>query len=463
MKEKFDFGTLLCNNIAIVKKLFNFSICLHPGVYIVKTNRIPTIVFYRYCSCDNRLDTGHVAKVSLQKTVCSGHTYIFMYFLTTSQANIIVFILSLIYGSKANNNRRGCTLDAVTLRDTAFPVACFVFGGKQTHNLDNMAFKLPSLAALERPKNSLFDGLANFAWSDISDKDVIGKGTFGCVFSAKWRNEDLVVVEKLIRQHERDRRLFVKEAHILNSLRHTSIVELKAVCDSPLAMMMEYVFFYFSPFGLQHRVSSLQDYLDFLSDKETAMTSFACLHSKIAEDVAVGLQFLHDRNIVHRDLKPANVLISSQHYSSSKNQAEIEGFWARNEAIACKLTDFGESRAELQQTATLCHTRTSNVDRGTIPYMAPELLVMVGKTLSLEQLKHCDVWALGMVIFMLLNPDLEMPYQFECNQIPQKTCESFKLELASRARQRQLPTWSSKYSTLQATVLWKLMHHPFGN
>ena len=99
-------------------------------------------------------------------------------------------------------------LDAVTLRDTAFPVACFVFGRKQTHNLDNMAFKLPSLSALERPKNSLFDGLANFAWSDISDKYVIGKGTFWCVFSAKWRNEDLVVVKKLIRQHERERRFF---------------------------------------------------------------------------------------------------------------------------------------------------------------------------------------------------------------------------------------------------------------
>ena len=79
------------------------------------------------------------------------------------------------------------------------------------------------------------------------------------------------------------RRLFVKEARILNSLRHTNIVELKAVCDSPLAMMMEYVFFDFSPFCLQHRVSSLQDYLDFLSDKETAVTSFACLHSKTAE------------------------------------------------------------------------------------------------------------------------------------------------------------------------------------
>ena len=159
--------------------------------------------------------TGHVAKVSLQKIVCSGHTYIFMYFLRTSQANIIVFILSLIYGSKADNNRRGCMLDAVKLRETAFPVACYVFGGKKTHNLDNMAFKLLSFAALERPKNSLFDGLANFAWSDISDKEVIGKGTFGCVFSAKWRNEDLVVVKKLIRQNERERRLFVKEACIL--------------------------------------------------------------------------------------------------------------------------------------------------------------------------------------------------------------------------------------------------------
>ena len=32
---------------------------------------------------------------------------------------------------------------------------------------------------------------------------------------------------------------------------------MKTVCENPLAMMLEYVFFDFAPFGLEDRVSSL--------------------------------------------------------------------------------------------------------------------------------------------------------------------------------------------------------------
>lgn len=53
------------------------------------------------------------------------------------------------------------------------------------------------------------------------------------------------------------------------------------------------------------------------------------------------------------------------------------------------------------------------MDRGTIAYMAPELLAGSGLPMSLEELKACDVWALGVMIFLLLNPDLEFPYQYE--------------------------------------------------
>ena len=46
------------------------------------------------------------------------------------------------------------------------------------------------------------------------------------------------------------------------------------------------------------------------------------------------------------------------------------------------------------QTATVCSTQTTNIDKGTPVYMAPELLSTVDTSSSLEQLKACDlvVW-----------------------------------------------------------------------
>ena len=322
-----------------------------------------------------------------------------------------------------------------------------------------MAFKFPSFAHFHSKKPSIFEGFpTQFSWDNIADLDEIGRGSFGCVFTAKRCDGEIVVVKKLLRQHERETRLFVKEARILNSLHHKHIVELKAVCEKPVAMMLEYVFLDFAPFGLEGRVSSLEGYLDFLSDKEDVVSSFTCMHTKIAEDTVRGLQYLHEKNIVHRDLKPANVLISNQHYCHTSRE-EILQSWAK-EPVVCKVVDFGESRAALQQTTTLCHTRTFNLDRGTIAYMAPELLTGSGLPMSIEELKACDVWALGMIIFLLLNPDLEFPYQYELDQVPQKTVDTLKTELASRLKKRMLPTWSTKYGKLQATTWWE-MEKPF--
>ena len=212
----------------------------------------------------------------------------------------------------------------------------------------SIAFKLPSFGSLERTKrSSAFNDFPQISWSDLADKEEIGRGSFGCVFTAKRSDGEAVVVKKLLRQHERETRLFLKEARILKSLRHTNIVEMKAVCENPLAMMLEYVFFDFEPFGLEGRVSSLQDYLDYMSTKEEVLSSLACLHNKIAEDTALGLQYLHDQNIAHRDLKPGNALISNQHCYHFHDKREVEAAWARN-PITCKLVDFGESRAALQ-------------------------------------------------------------------------------------------------------------------
>ena len=83
--------------------------------------------------------------------------------------------------------------------------------------------------------------------------------------------------------------------------------------------------------------------------------------------------------------------------------------------VACKLTDFGESRSLLIQTQTVLASKTNNVDRGTVVYMAPELLLkkMALSIASIDDLKFKDIWALGMIFFAMINPNLKSSYILE--------------------------------------------------
>ena len=83
--------------------------------------------------------------------------------------------------------------------------------------------------------------------------------------------------------------------------------------------------------------------------------------------------------------------------------------------VACKLTDFGESRSLLIQTQTVLASKTNNVDRGTVVYMAAKLLLkeMALSTASIDDLKLADIWALGMIFLTKINPNLKSPYILE--------------------------------------------------
>ena len=143
-------------------------------------------------------------------------------------------------------------------------------------------------------------------------------------------------------------------------------------------------------------VSSLSrsSVVNVLSSEDGAMDSFSPLFINIAEDTVRSLKYLHDNNIAHRDLQPGNVLVSNQMYCEMPNKEALREAWEK-EPIICKLVDFGESRASMIQTATVCSTQTTNIDRGTPIYMAPELLSPVDTSLSLEHLKACEIWSYG--------------------------------------------------------------------
>ena len=168
---------------------------------------------------------------------------------------------------------------------------------------------------------------------------------------------------------------------------------------------------------------------------------------------------MHEQGIANRDLKPANVLMSNNHYSKLHDSEELhEVFMA--EPIVCKLTDFGESRSLATQTSTICHTATQNVQRGSPAYMAPEIFSANGlpSAASIKDMKAVDMWALGMVLFMLLNPNLKHPFEAEL-----KVCNSritWQAVIEGMFEKKELPSHGHKYEVYQATN-WLVISEAF--
>ncbi|XP_047513569.1 MAP kinase-activated protein kinase 2 isoform X1 [Pieris napi] len=95
--------------------------------------------------------------------------------------------------------------------------------------------------------------------------------------------------------------------------------------------------------------------------------------AEIMHSICVAVRYLHDSNIAHRDIKPENLL-----YTTTEPNAIL------------KLTDFGFAKQ------TLNHTDTLQTPCYTPYYVAPEVL-------GPEKYdKSCDIWSLGVVMYILL-------------------------------------------------------------
>ena len=241
-----------------------------------------------------------------------------------------------------------------------------------------MSFKLPSLpkARTKDLYERITAGLETFSWSELSDISEIDRGTFGSVLLASFSNatgrlatSEKVVVKKLLPSSRSDeKQRFFKEARFLQGINHKNVVPFKRLC-------------------------TLEDFLGYLDETEAVDALPPCLYRKIAHDVANGLKYLHESNVYHRDLKTSNMLVSNTHYCDMGDNDELLAAF-NVEPIVCKLTDFGESRSEQIQTQLIANTRTSNVDRGTPSFMAPEIHTL--REVGAEDLKRIDMWAYGM-------------------------------------------------------------------
>ena len=164
-----------------------------------------------------------------------------------------------------------------------------------------------------------------------------------------------MVVKRFFGEGNSPLKNIAKEAKMLESICHPNITQFIGVCSKPVAIMMDYECFDFSPFGLNHQISNLLKFLNTLGHIEgqtEAFEHFLPVFPKAAKDVAKGLCFLHSNDIVHRDLKPRNVLVSNRHHCKKDISADQLPSVFADCPVVCKLTGSGERRSTLLQTAS---------------------------------------------------------------------------------------------------------------
>ncbi|CAB4019764.1 Tyrosine- kinase SPK-1 [Paramuricea clavata] len=208
-------------------------------------------------------------------------------------------------------------------------------------------------------------GLPNYSYSSLLEKDEIGEGGFAVVFTAKLPdNGAKIVVKKLLASDNEARKSLVKEARLLSKLQHPNVVRFEGVCLDKYAVLLEYVYFDFTPIRGNDGITvhSLANFLAVCEQSDChGMHCSIFIHSSL--DVALGLKYLHEKGIAHRDLKPENILVSNHHYNRLTDTRAVECM-ASIKPLICKLTDFGESRSKDIHTEQILKSKTARVNRG---------------------------------------------------------------------------------------------------
>ncbi|KAL4591043.1 hypothetical protein LXL04_003991 [Taraxacum kok-saghyz] len=216
-------------------------------------------------------------------------------------------------------------------------------------------------------------GLQIIRNADLEELRELGSGTFGTVYHGKWRGTDVAI--KRIRkscfagnssEQDRLKKDFWREAQLLSNLHHPNVVALYGVVPDGPGGTLSTVTEYMASGSLRH----------VLLEKTRAFDWRKKL--MITQDAAIGMEYLHLKKIVHFDLKCENLLVN----------------FGDPQRPICKVGDFGLSRIKH-------NTFVSGGVRGTLPWMAPELL----NGSSTRVCEKVDVFSFGIAMWEILTED----------------------------------------------------------
>ncbi|KAF0888969.1 hypothetical protein E2562_020184 [Oryza meyeriana var. granulata] len=230
-------------------------------------------------------------------------------------------------------------------------------------------------AAVAELEASMY-GLQIIRNADLEELRELGSGTFGTVYHGKWRGTDVAIkrIKKSCfagRSSEQEKltKDFWREAQILSKLHHPNVVAFYGVVPDGTGGTLATV----TEFMVNGSLRNVLLRKDRLLDRRKKLI--------IAMDAAFGMEYLHSKSIVHFDLKCDNLLVNLR-----DPQRPI-----------CKVGDFGLSRIKR-------NTLVSGGVRGTLPWMAPELLNGSSSRVS----EKVDVFSFGIALWEILTG--EEPY-----------------------------------------------------
>ncbi|MFL0799554.1 MAG: protein kinase [Agarilytica sp.] len=232
--------------------------------------------------------------------------------------------------------------------------------------------------------------------------ESIGEGGMAQVYRARHLRLDREVALKImLPRFAKDASFgerFIREARIAANLNHQNIVQIYDVSrvEGTLFLSMEYV-----PGGdLTDKIKQPEINTPYTGlDKQSVID--------VIRDLAIALDYAHDRGYVHRDIKPANILF--------------------REDNSLALSDFGIARAIHSDT----HMTQTGMVIGTPSYMSPEQAQ--GKPLT----GSSDLYSVAVIAYQLITGQL--PYQSESS-----------ISVAIKHINAPIPTLGKPLSTLQS-------------
>eukprot|EP00752_Nemacystus_decipiens_P014646 g13043.t1 len=240
-------------------------------------------------------------------------------------------------------------------------------------------------------------------------KEVLGVGSTSKCYRCINRRSKKQFACKVIDKRAMDPKLkplldqFHVEIQVLQLLRHPNIIHMEDVfeSDAKIHMVME--------------IMQGGELFDYVVEKGTLSESEA---SVMVRKVTSALAYMHSLNIIHRDLKPENLLLTSK---------------GANPEV--KIIDFGLAKV------MGAGDDSAQSFLGTRGYLAPEMLQRESYN------KEVDVWALGVIVFVLL-----------CGCLPFDD-DSKKLNQAGAFKKFVLrfPRWADKLSPGAKDLLSKLL------
>ncbi|KAK2412627.1 kinase superfamily with octicosapeptide/Phox/Bem1p domain-containing protein [Trifolium repens] len=297
--------------------------------------------------------------------------------------------------------RVNCQIDnSNTKEETANEVEPVNANGGLELDTENDRVDTSKIEPTKAEAEAIARGLQTIRNDDLEEIRELGSGTYGAVYHGKWKGSDVAIKRIKAscfsgRPSERARLIadFWKEALMLSSLHHPNVVSFYGIVrdgpDGSLATVTEFMV-----------NGSLKQ---FLHKKDRTIDRRKRLI--IAMDAAFGMEYLHGKNIVHFDLKCENLLVNMRD----------------PQRPVCKIGDLGLSKVKQ-------HTLVSGGVRGTLPWMAPELLS--GKSNMVSE--KIDVYSFGIVMWELLTGD--EPYA-------DMHCASIIGGIVNNTLRPQIPTW----------------------